>query len=86
MEVSAQVSLYPLGQSDLRPAIEAAWKALKAGGLDYRAGSMSTLLAGQAEAVFTALRDAFQAAASHGSTVMVITLSNACSPLPLRGE
>ena len=86
MEESAQVRLYPLGQSDLRPAIEATCMALRARDWDYRAGSMSTLLAGQAEPVFTALRDAFQAAASHGSTVMVITLSNACSPLPLRGE
>jgi uncharacterized protein YqgV (UPF0045/DUF77 family) len=82
MQVSAQVSLYPLGQSSLGPAIEAALQAFGARGLDYRVGSMSTLVAGEAEAVFEALRDAFQTAAAHGGTVMVLTVSNACPALP----
>lgn len=86
MEVSAQVSLYPLGQSSLRPAIEAVLRTFNAEGLDYRPGSMSTLVAGEAEGVFNALRDAFLAAAAHGGAVMVFTVSNACSPLPPQGE
>ncbi len=84
MGISAQVSVYPLGQSRLEPAIEAVWEALRGHGLSYRPGTMSTLLEGDDEAVFAALRDAFQAAARHGSTVMVVTVSNACPPLPPR--
>ncbi len=84
MTVSAQVSIYPLGQSDLAPAIEAAWKAFEARGLAYRPGSMSTLLEGEEAVVFAALRDAFRAASEHGGTVMVVTVSNACPPMPPR--
>jgi uncharacterized protein YqgV (UPF0045/DUF77 family) len=86
MQVSAQVSLYPLGQSNLGPAIEAALRVFKAQGLDYRVGSMSTLVAGEDEAVFEALRDAFQAAAAHGGTVMAFTVSNACPAVPSHGK
>jgi len=82
MGVSAQVSIYPLEQSDLAPGIKAAWKAFRAHGLDYRPGPMSTLLEGETETVFAALRDAFQAATEEGATVMVVTVSNACPPLP----
>ena len=80
MHVSAQVSLYPLGQGDLRPAIEAALRAFNVEDLEYQPGSMSTLVTGDVAAVFAALRDAFDAAAEHGGTVMVATVSNACPP------
>jgi len=82
MGISAQVSVYPLGQEQLGPAIEAVWQAFRAHGVHYRAGTMSTVVEGNDEEVFAALRDAFQAAAKYGSTVMVVTLSNACPPLP----
>ncbi|MBM4431484.1 MAG: hypothetical protein FJ026_14240 [Chloroflexi bacterium] len=81
MLVSAQVSPYPLGQSDLSPAIQAVWKAFANHKLVYQSGSMSTVLEGEAATVFAALRDAFQAAAEYGGTVMAITVSNACPPL-----
>jgi microcompartment protein CcmL/EutN len=41
---------------------------------------MSTLVTGDVAAVFAALRHAFDAAAEHGGTVMVATVSNACPP------
>lgn len=85
MVVSAQVSVYPLGQGDLSPAIQAAWKAFQAYELDYRPGAMSTLLEGDTKRVFAALRDAFEAAAEQGATVMVVTVANACPPLPPEG-
>ena len=85
MGVSAQVSVYPLGQGDLSPAIQAAWRAFRAHGLSCRPGAMSTLLEGETETVFAALRDAFQAAAERGATAMVVTVSNACPALPSEG-
>lgn len=75
----AQVSIYPLGQSDLAPAIEAAWAAFTHHQVQVEAGPMSTLLAGDADVVFAALRDAFAAASAQGrATVMTVTISNAC--------
>ena len=82
MPVTAQVSVYPLGQSQLGPAIKAVWKALRTLGLHYQAGPMSTLIEGDEEEVFAALRDAFQASAKFGGTVMTVTISNACPRLP----
>lgn len=79
--ISAQVSLYPLGQEDLGPAIRAVLGVLAARGLPHRAGPMSTLVWGDEEAVFAALREAFAAAAQLGHAVMTVTVSNAC-PLP----
>jgi uncharacterized protein YqgV (UPF0045/DUF77 family) len=83
MTVSAHVSVYPLGQGELVPAIEAAWKAFKSHGLTYRPGSMSTQLEGNSGELFAALQDAFEAASKCGGTVMVITVSNICPPAPL---
>jgi uncharacterized protein YqgV (UPF0045/DUF77 family) len=82
MAISAQVSLYPLGQADLLPAIEALWKALGAHGLALQPGPMSTLVEGEAHTVFKALADAFEAAAHYGATVMAVTVSNACAAAP----
>lgn len=81
MEISAQVSLYPLRQERLSPAIQRALAVLKSHGLEVQAGPMSTLIWGDEEEVFGALRDAFREAALAGEVVMVVTFSNAC-PLP----
>jgi uncharacterized protein YqgV (UPF0045/DUF77 family) len=83
--VSVQISLYPLGQSDLGPAIKDLWHALDEQGLEQERGAMSTLAWGDDEAVFSALREGFRRAGERGGTVMVVTLSNACprrSPCP----
>jgi uncharacterized protein YqgV (UPF0045/DUF77 family) len=82
--ISAQVSLYPLGQDDLSPTIDAAVGEFDRQGVERQTGSMSTVLWGDDEKVFPALLGAFREAASRGHVVMVITLSNAC-PLPGKG-
>ena len=79
--VMAQVSLYPLRQSSLGPPIGEAVRVLRQHGLTVRIGEMSTLVWGEEQALFAALRDAFHQASEHGDTVMAVTLSNAC-PLP----
>ncbi len=81
MGVSAQVSLYPLGQEDLAPAIGEIWRALAAYGLEYTPGPMSTLTWGDDKTILNALRDGFRRAAELGPAVLVITLTNAC-PVP----
>ena len=76
--ISAQVSVYPLRQERLGPAIEAVVAALQREGVEIRKGSMSTLVRGETQLVFAALREGFECAAAQGDVVMVFTVSNAC--------
>lgn len=78
ISMSAQLSLYPLAQEDLSPAIDGALAVLSDYGLDVDPGPMSSLISGDDETVFAALQVAFQRAAAQGRVVMVVTLSNAC--------
>ncbi len=83
--ITAQVSLYPLGEADLSPTIDAAIGEIERHGIEYRTGEMSTVLWGDDEKVFPALLGAFREAASRGHVVMTITVSNAC-PWPGKGR
>jgi uncharacterized protein YqgV (UPF0045/DUF77 family) len=78
MDVSAQISLYPLRQDHLSPAIREMQDALSSAGLDVTPGPMSTLVTGDGAAVFDALKISFLRAAETGHVVMTATLSNAC--------
>ena len=78
MVISAQISIYPLRQERLSRAIEAVRQALAKAGLHPEVGPMSTLVTGDAQAIFAALYEAFVAAATTGHVVMTATLSNAC--------
>lgn len=84
MFVAAQVGIYPLRQTHLSPAIDRAQVAFRAQGLDVRPGPMSTIVSGEDEAVFRALREAFRETAREAETVMTVTVSNAC-PVPEAG-
>jgi len=81
MIASAQVSVYPIRQEHLGPAIATVRAALEAHGLSPEIGPMSTHVVGEADVLFAALREAFAKAAESGEVVMTITLSNAC-PIP----
>jgi uncharacterized protein YqgV (UPF0045/DUF77 family) len=78
MMISAQVSLYPLRQGHLTPAIQALGDVFRSAGLGPEVGPMSTAVAGEVDVVFEALRRGFSQAAANGQVVMVVTLSNAC--------
>ena len=78
MTISAQVAMYPLRQPRLSTAIAALMEAFMLHGLSAETGSMSTTVVGEADAVFSALRDGFVRAAATGHVVMTVTVSNAC--------
>jgi uncharacterized protein YqgV (UPF0045/DUF77 family) len=84
MSVSAQISIYPLRQQRLGPAVEAVRLALESRGLDPEVGPMSTVVTADADRIFPALREAFEQAAATGLVAMVLTVSNAC-PVADRG-
>jgi len=79
--IAAQVSLYPLRQASLSPAIDQALHIFQEHGLNVEPGAMSTLIAGDDAVIFTALQEAFRRVAEQGQVVMVVTFSNAC-PVP----
>lgn len=81
MTISAQVSVYPLRQERLGPAVESIRRALEEHGLIPQVGPMSTTVTGESGTIFAALAEAFATAAATGQVVMTITVSNAC-PLP----
>jgi uncharacterized protein YqgV (UPF0045/DUF77 family) len=83
MVISAQLSLYPLRQDRLSPAIQVVREVLLGAGLQPQVGPMSTVVTGEVAAVFAALQEAFVRAAAAGDVVLTVTLSNAC---PVGGE
>ncbi len=76
--ISAEVSLYPLRVSDLGPAIAAFADELGMSRLQVQTGSMSTLIVGERDELFEALRNAFAAVSAHYQVVLSVTISNAC--------
>ena len=79
--ITAQVSLYPLHQASIGPAIREAVRAFRQYGVETRIGEMSTLVWGDEHAVFAGLEEAFRRAAQRGDVVMTVAVSNAC-PMP----
>jgi len=82
ISLTAQVSLYPLGQTSLTPTINEALEIFKKNNLDVDMGSMSTLVVGADNQIWKSLQEVFNAATKYGETVMIVTISNAC-PLPV---
>lgn len=85
INISVQVSLYPLRQPDLSETIDGFLDIFNKYGLEVQPSPMSTIISGDDEVVFIALQSAFQYATNHGQVVMVTTFSNAC-PLPGKRE
>jgi uncharacterized protein YqgV (UPF0045/DUF77 family) len=81
MFLAAQISLYPLRQIHLSPAINNALTVFKERGLEVTEGTMSSVVSGDDEVLFEALKDIYRKSTSEGDVVMVVTLSNAC-PVP----
>lgn len=78
MEVEAEVSLYPLGQKELEPGVKAFIKALREHGCQVEVGDMSSIVAGESQTVFEALRLAYDSAASEGGCVLIVKACNVC--------
>ena len=81
MIASAQISIYPLRQDQLGPAVEMVRTTLAAHGLEPQVGAMSTIVVGEDRIIFAALAEAFARAGETGEVVMTVTVSNAC-PIP----
>lgn len=78
MLLAAQVSIYPLRQLSLSPVIEQALSVFRIYSLEVTPGPMSSIVSGEDETLFTALKEAFGQIAKDVEIVMTLTLSNAC--------
>lgn len=76
--ISAQVSVYPLRRAELAPTINRTLRICRERGLDVQPGPMSTVVIGDDDAVFDAIKEALRSEANEGDIVIVVTFSNAC--------
>lgn len=78
--ISCQVSLYPLGVNGYGEAIQTTLEELVNSPVKMQIGPMSTLLWGEEQAVWEAVRRLFTAGSAGGRpTVLTLTVSNACT-------
>ncbi|OFW57463.1 MAG: hypothetical protein A2133_06535 [Actinobacteria bacterium RBG_16_64_13] len=84
--MGCQFSIYPLRQDDIGPAIRAAIGAVHDEGCSVRVQNLSTLIAGNEDQVFAALRAAYRAAQRTGPAVMVATFAAGMPTDELVGE
>lgn len=75
---SCQVSLYPLGNPAYRKVVLEALKNLKTCGIQVDVNPMSTILMGEDEEVWKAVRCLYETGRKSGDVVMVVTLSSRC--------
>ena len=80
--ISVQTSVYAL-DGDVRPAVYTFLEALDASGIDRETGTLSTVVWGEADAVWYAIRAAYEATAAKHPVIINTTMSNA-APLPAR--
>ena len=77
-EISAQISIYPLRRRAVGQVVDVALRSLRAHSVEVTPGSMGTVIVGNENQIFSALRAAFDAACEGGDAVLVATVSNAC--------
>lgn len=76
-DISIQISLYPLGDTDITKSIFDLLNIFQHYGLEYTLGSMSTVISGDTGTVFQALEEAYRHTAQSQKFVLVCTMSNA---------
>ena len=80
--ISVQVSVYAL-DGNVREAVHTYLDALDATGIERDTGTMSTVVWGEAHAIWPALQAAYEAVAAKHKVMVNTSMSNA-APLPAR--
>ena len=77
MKMMAELSLYPLREPDLALPIHDFIAALRSvAGIEMQIGPTSTVISGEADAVFDAVRAAYLTATATGQRVLVVKYIN----------
>ena len=80
--ISVQLSVCPL-DGDVREAVHCYLSVLDTAGLDRDTGTMSTVVLGEATAVWPALQSAYETIATKYKVIVNTVMCNA-APLPVR--
>lgn len=78
MNVSAEVSLYPLKQPGISEPIKKFIYIIESKGLPAEMGPMSSLVTGELGHIMGAIKEAFEKTAEDMECVLIIKISNAC--------
>ena len=81
MKVQAEISLYPLRQSELTKPIQQFVQFLEGNKLQVKTGPMSSFVTGDSQVVFENLQKAFEQLAKEYEVVLTAKISNACPEL-----
>ncbi len=76
MDITFQVSLYPIAKKDFKTPIDNFIASLKEDKLNVVVHETSTIGSGNADKIFDALKKAYLSASNEGDTVMVLTVVN----------
>ncbi len=76
MNITFQVSLYPIGREEFKVPINDFIGTLKDDGINVAVHETSTIGSGDASKIFDSLKKAYSSAAKLGDTVMVLTIVN----------
>ncbi|GFN22065.1 YkoF family thiamine/hydroxymethylpyrimidine-binding protein [Thermanaeromonas sp. C210] len=76
--LACEVALYPLGTAHYARIIKEALAAMPAGKVELEVGSRSTVIRGEDDEVWKAVRLLFGVAVKSGDAVMVLKVSNRC--------
>lgn len=82
--ISVQISVYAL-DGQVREAVYCYLAALDAAGVQRDTGSMSTVVWGEADVLWPALRAAYQAVSAQHKVIVNTTMCNA-APLPAKAS
>jgi uncharacterized protein YqgV (UPF0045/DUF77 family) len=78
MIVSVELSIYPLKEKHTSPFLEDAFAIFRSHELAIVRGSMSSIVTGESEKIFQALREIYDKISSNSQVVIVAKFSNAC--------
>lgn len=76
MNITFQVSLYPIAQKEFKNPIDNFIRELKEDGIEVTVHETSTIGSGDSSKIFDSLKKAYSSAAKSGDTVMVLTIVN----------
>ena len=78
MIIQAEVSLYPLAETEYGDRIDNFIENLQNAGLEIEVGNMSSVITGECSDVFRVIGEIFEMDAEIGPTVLTLKASNAC--------
>ncbi len=78
MIISAELTLYALGTDNFGLPVNEFIDGLKKFDIEVNPGSMSTIIIGTTDVIFSAIQSAFETVSQKNNVALIIKISNAC--------